>query len=297
MKNIHINRDGESLGEFDLQEIMTGLASGKFLPTDLAWRPGMPEWKPLNQFPDLDARPDEQKNAPPGAPLVGTESITIEGNEPAWERREELGFFPALVETTKQVLLQPSETFSGMKHTGGLGNPLLYYGLLGIFAGLINILYQWLIELGMGSSAGALYAEEGIDPAASALGTGLGLGMMAVLLPLFIILGIFISSGISHLLLMLFGAEPRGFETTFRVTAYGYGGASVLQLIPVCGSLICSVWGIVIVIIGFARAHDTSIGKSALVVLLPIFLCCALAIGGVFLIFGSFAALASQQSM
>jgi hypothetical protein len=38
MAMIHINRNRENIGKFNDQDVADGLKSGRFLPTDLAWR-------------------------------------------------------------------------------------------------------------------------------------------------------------------------------------------------------------------------------------------------------------------
>ena len=44
-----------------------------------------------------------------------------------WERRAEVGFFSALFETIRLVLLEPKAAFATMKQTGGLGAPLFFF--------------------------------------------------------------------------------------------------------------------------------------------------------------------------
>ena len=53
MAMIHINRDRENIGKFNDQDVADGLKSGRFLPTDLAWREPMSSWEPLSTFTDL----------------------------------------------------------------------------------------------------------------------------------------------------------------------------------------------------------------------------------------------------
>ena len=65
---------------------------------------------------------------PYGAPPAG-------GGNP-WERRHTIGFFAALIETTKQVLTQPAAFFRSMPVTGGLGSPLLYAVIIA-YVGLV----------------------------------------------------------------------------------------------------------------------------------------------------------------
>lgn len=289
MKEIHVNRDGETLGQFSLQEVMAGLASGKFKPSDLAWKPGMDAWSPLNKFPDLDARPEARRHADatlvagfPGSSL----SENVQRKGPDWEKRSELGFFPSLFGTIQRTLMSPSETFSSMKRDGGLGSPLLFYGIISIVVGLVGLVYQMIFGIGLAAAemGSPDMAEMGGNAALAMFGGSMGLGLGLILLPVMVILGIFIISGIHHLLLMLVGAKPIDFETTFRVCCYGYGAVSVFYLLPICGGIIGGLWGLVLVIIGFAKAHETSTGKAALAVLLPMILCFGLVLVGVFAI-------------
>ncbi len=53
MAMIFVNRDRQSLGQFTEQDISNGLADGRFLPEDLAWKEGMEAWQPLSAFTDL----------------------------------------------------------------------------------------------------------------------------------------------------------------------------------------------------------------------------------------------------
>lgn len=59
MAMIHINRNRENIGKFNDQDVANGLRSGRFLPTDLAWREPMTTWEPLSSFTDLPQPEDE----------------------------------------------------------------------------------------------------------------------------------------------------------------------------------------------------------------------------------------------
>jgi hypothetical protein len=65
---------------------------------------------------------------------------------------------------------------------------------------------------------------------------------------------------------------PQGFKTTARVMAYTGGSAAVFNAIPVIGMVIGAIWGIVISIIGLARAHEVPTQQAATAVILPILL-------------------------
>ena len=47
---IHVARPPNQLGVFSQEEVAAGLQSGRFLPTDQAWRDGMSAWTPLSQW-------------------------------------------------------------------------------------------------------------------------------------------------------------------------------------------------------------------------------------------------------
>jgi len=47
---IHVARPPNQLGVFSQEEVAAGLQSGRFLPTDQAWRDGMSAWTPLSHW-------------------------------------------------------------------------------------------------------------------------------------------------------------------------------------------------------------------------------------------------------
>ncbi len=63
---IHIARNGQQFGPYELAFINTSLCDGKLLPTDLAWSDGMPAWIPLAQIPGVQL----SNHAPPALPPV-----------------------------------------------------------------------------------------------------------------------------------------------------------------------------------------------------------------------------------
>ena len=51
--NIHISKNGQSLGQFTLADINLMLQSGQISPDDLAWQEGMPQWMPVRSIPGV----------------------------------------------------------------------------------------------------------------------------------------------------------------------------------------------------------------------------------------------------
>jgi hypothetical protein len=265
MATIHGNRGTTSLGVFSEQEIREGLGVGRFAPTDIGWREGMATWQPLSQFPEFGGAAGP--SAPPVQPGAAPGSTAAAGRTGLpWEHRQERGFFNAFIETLTMVLTRPAEAFSVMKREGGLVEPLIYALIGGCIGGIISALFS------LGFQSMGLFADKNNSFAAM---TGMGIGVGAIIMvPVFVVIALFVGSGIVHLCLMIVGGANKPFETTFRVFAFSQGSAGPLQIIPICGGLISGVWALVCNCIGLARAHETDTGRAVLAVFLPLIVCC-----------------------
>jgi hypothetical protein len=256
MESIHIARAGRSLGRYTAEDVAEGLASGKFLPTDLAWRDPMPSWVPLSAFQGL----------PHVAPVVA-EPPALPPPEPAWERRAALGATAAAVQTVTGVLGEARRIFPSMAHTGGLSGPLLFNLLVGTVSGWVALAYHYMIVH--------------VNP--EALGEGLRalpLGMvnwmfagMVLFTPVGVVIGAFVASGLYHGLLVMLSKTPVRFESTFRIYCYAWGAASVMQVVPGCGALLFPVAGVYLMVLGLRLAQGVSALAAALVVGLPVLVC------------------------
>jgi hypothetical protein len=213
---------------------------------------------------------------------------------PAWERRESLGFFPALIETTKQVLTAPAAFFRAMPVDAGLGAPIAYALIVGYFGLAVQALYQAVLNVGMGSALRSFEGRHSLGQLAPLLQGGAGLAFQLVFGPILLVIGIFVGAGIYHLVLMLLGQARRGFEATLRVVCYGHA-ASVVLLLPFCGGFVAAVCWIVIGIVGLAEAHRIGRGSAAVAILAPIVLACCCCGLGMALLFGGIAGLASHM--
>jgi hypothetical protein len=205
-----------------------------------------------------------------------------------WENRDVLGSFRSLVATIKEALFSPSAFFRRMPVSGGLTDPLLYSLIVSMAGTMVSFLWDMVLR---GTFQQFLPAEMSSAPGYD-LFAGVGIAAMAVLLPLFLIAVLFIEAGIYHLLLLLVRGGKAGFEGTFRAVAYGNSG-SVFMMVPFCGSIVGIVWSIVITIIGLKEAHETTGGKAAFAVLMPLVLCCGvvlvLSLVGVLAVIGTMA--------
>lgn len=195
---------------------------------------------------------------PPGEPPGLPPSPGLEG--PPWEK--EGPWFNRLIETVRQVLFQPTAFFRTMSQTGGLGAPLVFYLITGAIGSILTAVYQLMLR-----NLGA--------PLDDGMGPGVMFLLTLVVLPAFLVVAVFLGSGIYHVMLMILGGANRPYETTFRVVAYAGGATSLVSVIPVCGGLIGAIWQVVLVILGLAETHRISTGKAAAAVLIPAALCCA----------------------
>ena len=290
MAMIHVNRGATSLGAFPEDQVREAIRAGRFLPSDLGWREGMASWQPLSQFSefaaDIAAAPTAPGAPPPQAPATSTITPSVAGSTggtPAprsglpWDQRQEKGFFNAFIETLQMVLTRPSDAFTVMKREGGFGEPLIYALIGGGFGLVVYFIFMFLMP--------SMFSFGGHEnPLVHLLGAGIGIVFFVIFVPVFIVIGAFVSSAILHVCLMIVGGAKQPFETTFRVVCFSMGSVDPLLIVPFCGGIIAAIWRIVLNCIGLARAHETETGRAVLAVFLPLIVCCGLGITAAFLI-------------
>jgi hypothetical protein len=185
MALIHVARGGTNMGSFPLEEIREGLRTGRFLPTDVAWEEGMPDWRPLSQV--MAEKPGAVAGST--ADPAGASAPTTSGAGLPWEHREQLGFWKAYFDTVVMVLTKPGEAFAMMKTEGDMLGPMLF----ALIGGCAGIIVSILVNLGL-NSVGFM-----ADQQRAMFGMGLvGIWSLAYILisPVLVIVGIFIGSGI-----------------------------------------------------------------------------------------------------
>lgn len=274
---IHLNRAGQSLGQFTPEEIRSGFRAGKFAGTDLVWRDGMASWRPLSEVID-EMAPETEEGTIPSLP------VTVDGLP--WEHRGEAGFFSAVFETIRAVLLEPKVAFAAMKQTGGLGAPLFFFVLIGTVGGVAGIFYSAVFN---SVESGASPEQQAV---AAMLTSTVTIGLTIMILPLFLAALAFLSAGLVHVSLIMVGGARRPFEATFRVACYAGGATAVLQLLPICGAIFASVWNFVCMVAGLSEVHGIGRGRAAVAVLLPSIICCGLLLAGAAALVAAFGGMA-----
>jgi len=167
---------------------------------------------------------------------------------------------PSLIQTAREVLLNPVNFYRSIRRQGDLVGPLLFAIICAlvnaVLAGIIGFLFSVGTGSGIGSSLGGL------------IGT-------IFLITIGTAIGLFVWAAIYHLLvLLIIRPSHGGYEATFRVVAY----AAALQLvawlsaIPILGILVgivLGVYSIVLSVIGIREMHSTTTGRAVAVVLIP----------------------------
>ncbi|MGH8018571.1 MAG: CD225/dispanin family protein [Opitutaceae bacterium] len=69
--NYHIARDGQQIGVFPREDVVSRIKQGSIKPTDLAWTEGMADWKPaLEVFAEAFATPSHPEQPVPPASVT-----------------------------------------------------------------------------------------------------------------------------------------------------------------------------------------------------------------------------------
>jgi hypothetical protein len=221
-----------------------------------------------------------------GFELAGGPAATLAGGVPPpygvpppppagspWERRNRIGFFTALIETTQQALTQPSAFFRAMSPTGGVGSPLLYAVVVGYFGAVVEALYNFVAYALMPGGFGAFGRSPEMEKLRPFLEGPGPLVATLVLGPVIVALKVFLWSVVLHVILALLGGARRGFEATCRTVCYAEA-TSLIKIIPFCGWIVAFIYVLAVLSIGLAEAHGTTRGKAAAAVMLPLLLCC-----------------------
>ena len=72
---VSLNRDGQQMGPYTVEQINEYLAQGSLLPTDYAWHEGLPDWVPITQISGVGSA----DALPPFSPAQ-TPAVAPEGN-------------------------------------------------------------------------------------------------------------------------------------------------------------------------------------------------------------------------
>jgi len=206
-----------------------------------------------------------------------------------WERRAELGFVNAFLETVKLFATSPVEAWRLTKEKGDYAEPLIFAILVSWIGIAVSSVWSGLF----GNAWIAFLPPEMKEKMGTAFATNAGAMLIQVgLAPIFVLIGLFVGAAIYHVSFMIVGAtkdSTSGFEGTFRAVSYA-SVSNLANVIPFVGGLAAVVWNLILVVLGVVRLHRTTQGKAIAGVLIPLLLCCVCAVVAVVAIVGGLAA-------
>jgi len=202
-----------------------------------------------------------------------------------WERREDLGLWQGIYQTFVAVLFSPAGFFRETTSCKRIREPLAFGILLGSLGYMVGFFWKFLlVSMGMMSDAGGFLSWIPVN----------WLFLIGMIFsPVLVILNMFITGAVIHVLLLAFNGGKGGFGGTFRVIAYGQG-TRVLAFIPFIGGVIGWFWNLVVIVTGLKEAHKTSYLKAAAAVIIP-FIILGIMLLFVFLLTGLFESIGSLQ--
>lgn len=182
--------------------------------------------------------------------------ISSEDKYSPWESGE--GFIWAFLRTTREALFSPTLFFRKVAAGEGYWPPLIYALIAGIIGAAGSMLWQWLIF-------SRLFPRGML---AQYFSYSLLLAILCAAIPFMVAFFILVASVVLHLCLMIVGGNKKGFQATFRVVSYSWGG-SLFGIIPFIGSTIGWIYALILAIFGVREVHGISTGRAVVAVLLP----------------------------
>lgn len=164
----------------------------------------------------------------------------------------------SFVEVARRAALQPAAFFASLPRSGGFAGPLVF----ALICVEVSVILVGLLNL-LGLPGGGLWlaaprGDQGFFAFVGAL----------VISPIAAAIWLLVSTLVMHLMVTLVvGSNNAGFLSTFKVACYSSVTALVGWL-PFIG-LIFGLYRLYLAVVGIREMHATTMGKAALVVLLP----------------------------
>lgn len=208
-----------------------------------------------------------------------------------WDRRNEIGIWKALGQTISEVISRPTAFFSRVRYDTDDGS-VLYLVMVLVLPAALSGAISWLMSSPEQTRALLDQLAPNLPPqvrqyseyAKSAAGTGHTFGGFIeaiVTEPIEALAFVMISAVLAHVVLMILGSAKGGWTATFRVVAFAATPCLLLPIPFCCGDLIGYTWLAALEIIGLAKAHQTTVGRSTVAVVGPeltCVICCSTAV-------------------
>jgi hypothetical protein len=159
--------------------------------------------------------------------------------------------FAAMPQTAVNVVTKPAAFFQGMPKTGGFLEPLVFVVIMGLVAGVIHAILNFI---GLGQAAGH------------------GAGMMSgfgviIAMPIAAAVGSFVGAAILFIIWKLMGSQEN-YETAYRCGAYLWALApvtAIISAVPYAGGMISMAIYIYFLVTASIYVHNLPSQKAWLV--------------------------------
>jgi hypothetical protein len=217
---------------------------------------------------DFNKQEAEKTFSVPPSPIadIPSQEQKVEEEGPSraggpWEDRADHGLWQGIFQTFKQVCFSPETFFKNLTYAGGKKEPLAFGVMTGSIGSMLTLFWQSLIAGGLMILGLSFFSNYAV---------GFIFLLMILVIPLMVTVGIFLYSGVLHLLLLMVRGGGNGFEATFRVVSYSQA-VQVLGVIPFVGGFIGGIWQLIIQVIGLREIHETSYLRVIMAFLIPVF--------------------------
>lgn len=178
-----------------------------------------------------------------------------------WEDRRRFGSLRAFLITWKRLVLAPSSFFRCLVKGNSLLDPFLFAIIFIAIVAFFNIYFRFstirIVE--------SWFLRGVFFPWSMTLG-GKPLALIAWMI--YALLGFFVNTLVYSFCLFIVKGKV-SYRQVFRVYSY-VNGVSVLSVIPFIGTIIASVYGIVLLTIGFREAAGISTKRAFLAAIMPL---------------------------
>ncbi len=188
--------------------------------------------------------------------------FTIDG--PPWEKKHELGFFVAFIETVKAFLTRPANTFSVMRRKAGIGDALVYTVAIQVFA------FLWLFAI-TDTTPESLLPQSPEFQELFQLPENFG-QKLVMLYPLSIIIIQFLAAYAFHLALGWRNLQDYDFSLIFRIVAYTTGTAAVLSLLPIIGGILSILMTVYLAYVGLRTIYAMDVASFSITAVMALFI-------------------------
>ncbi len=169
-----------------------------------------------------------------------------------WERNGAHNPLVALYQTIIRVMFSAPAFFAGMPAaTGGLGRPLVFYLVLGVFQTLVERMWFFMR---IQASAPSI-TDPNMQELIGSMSRSMSLPLTLVIAPVLLTLQLFFFTGVFFLMVRLVQPDRARFAVLFRVIAYS-AAPTVMCVVPLVGPLVGSLWFAVSCLLGCRHALD-----------------------------------------